>query len=225
MEGVFICIGCRRRKSIKDAEFSEKYLGICKRCNEKLKYLPEKTVFPGTENIDSFISTFFYEGLIKEIIRRYKFSGQVAYKDVFVPLMLKTLSRYPLREDYDLITAVPLSRKRFYERGYNQAEILAKDIGESLGMVCNFDCIFKKRHNKKQSLTKNKWARRENVRDTYIADYRKIEGKRIILIDDVCTTGSTMEECAKELKEKGAKSVLGVTLAKTVRYKKDFFGK
>lgn len=225
MEDAFICIGCKRRKNKKEAAISTEYLGICKRCNDRLSYLPEKTVFPGTKNIDSFISAFSYEGLIKEIIRRYKFSGQVAYKDVFIPLMMKNLTRFPLQEDYDLITAIPLSRKRLYERGYNQAEVLARDIADAIDMECNFNCIFKKRHNKKQSLTKNKWARQENVRDTYIADYRKIKGKRIILIDDVCTTGSTMDECAKELREKGATSVLGVTLAKTIRYKRDFFGK
>lgn len=225
MEGVFICIGCRRRKRVEDAEILGKFLGLCKRCNERLLYFPKKTVFPGSENIDSVISTFSYEGQIKDIIRRYKFSGQVAYKEVFIKAMLKNLSSYPLSKDFDLITAVPLSRKRFYERGYNQAELLAKPIAEDLGMESNFNCIFKKRHNKKQSLTGNKMERRDNVHDAYIADFSKIKGKRIILIDDVYTTGSTMEECAKELKDKGARAVLGVTLAKTVRYKKSFFGK
>ncbi len=218
MEGVFICIGCRRRKRIEEAEYSGKFLGICKRCNEGLLYFPEKTVFPGSESLDSLISTFLYKGHIKEIIRRYKFLGQVAYSDVFRWAMLKTLKAYPISRDYDLITAVPLSRKRFYERGYNQAEILAKPIAETLGMEYNFNCIFKKRHNKKQSLTGNKAERQENVRDLYIADLSKIRDRKIILIDDVCTTGSTMEECAKELINKGAKSVLGVTLAKAGRY-------
>lgn len=219
MSGHFICIGCKRRKENDDGEIVAGNLGICKRCYEEIVIFPEKTVFSGSANIDSLISTFSYEGRIKEIIRRYKFSGQVAYKDVFIKAMLKNLSAYPLAEDYDFITAVPLSRKRLCERGYNQAEILATGIAKVLGMECNFNCIFKKRHNKQQSLTGTKVRRRENVKDVYIADLNKIKGKRVILVDDVYTTGSTMEECTKELREKGVISVLGVTLAKAERYK------
>lgn len=225
MEDSFICIGCRRRKRRSDGEILTKHLGICRKCYEELSRFPKGTVFPGKDNLDSLISTFSYDGIVKEIIRRYKFSGQVAYKDVLIPMMLDNLAEFPISRDYDLVTAVPISRKRFYERGYNQSEILAKPIAEAIGIEYNFNCIFKSRHNKKQSKTKDKKDRKENVRDAYIGDFRKIEGKRIVLIDDVYTTGSTMEECAAELREKGAKAVLGVTIARAIRYKKDFFGK
>ena len=122
-----------------------------------------------------------------------------------------------LDKEYDLVTMVPISRKRWIERGYNQSEFLAKPLADKLGIEFKNNCIFKYRNNKAQSSTKGISERRKNVKNVYIADYEKLSGKNIILMDDVYTTGSTMEECAKELRAKGAENVLGIVLAKVVK--------
>ena len=217
MDNGFICICCKRRTSYKESVISEKYLGLCKGCNDKISYFPDGTVFKGSDNLSSLFSVVEYKGVIGSAIRRYKFSGQQRYSKIFVEMMYEYFKGMGLEREYDLMTMVPLSRKRLLERGYCQTELLAKPLAEKLGIEFRNNCIFKNRNNKAQSTTRDLPERKINVKDVYIANAEKIKGKNIILVDDVYTTGSTMEECAKELKNKGAKNVLGITLAKAVR--------
>lgn len=217
LENGFICICCTRRKERNEAYTAEKYLGICKACNEKLVYIPKGTVFKGGDNLSSLISVVTYNATARNVIRRYKFQGQQRYSLVFAEMMYEYLKDFNLRKNFDLVTMVPLSRKRFTERGYNQTELLAEPLAKLLGIEFNSGCVFKKRNTAAQSSIENFLQRRNNVKDAYIADSIKIKNRNIILIDDVYTTGSTMEECAKELKLKGAESVLGITLAKVVK--------
>lgn len=214
MDG-FICVFCNRRKRREEAYISEKYLGICDGCNKDLPYIPKDVVFAGNEDLSSLFSVFEYTGTVRRTVRRYKFNGQQRYADIFAEVMYEHFKEHRLCNDYDMVTMVPLSRKRFGGRGYNQAEILAEKLADRLGMEFKNNCVFKIRENKIQSLTRSIIERRENVRGVYLADGAKIKGRNILLIDDVYTTGSTMKECARELKRKGAENVLGVTLAKT----------
>ena len=212
-----ICICCRRRKNHDEFTITEKYLGICRSCKGKITYFSENTVFMGSENLSSLYAVLKYEGLIKRAIRDYKFCGQQRYSKIFVELMYEYFKNMNLDKEYDLVTMVPISRKRWIERGYNQSEFLAKPLADKLGIEFKNNCIFKYRNNKAQSSTKGISERRKNVKNVYIADYEKLSGKNIILMDDVYTTGSTMEECAKELRAKGAENVLGIVLAKVVK--------
>ena len=216
MDNGFICICCKRRKSQKEG-IREKYIGICDSCNEKICYMPENSVFKGSENLSSLYAVLGYKGIIKRAIRDYKFHGQQRYGKIFVELLYQYFKNMNLDKEYDLVTMIPLSRKRWLERGYNQSELLAKSLAEKLGIEFKNNCVFKYRNNKAQSTTKGLAERRKNVKDVYIADSEKLIGRNIILIDDVYTTGNTMEECAKELKDKGAKNVLGIALAKVVK--------
>lgn len=196
---------------------TERYLGLCAECNEKIEYIPQGGVFKGGESLTSLFSVCYYTGNIRSAIKQYKFYGQSRYSKIFVEMMYKYLKNLNLHKEFDLVTMIPLSRKRLRERGYNQTELLAKPLAEKLGIEFNGSCVFKKRNNKVQSYAKSAAERRLNVKDAYIADFSKIKGKNILLIDDVYTTGSTMQECARELKSKGAENVLGITLAKTDR--------
>ena len=211
-----MCICCKRRKGRNEKYIAEKYIGICRDCENRLERIPFGNVFKGNDYVSSLFSVFYYKGLIRDAIRRYKFLGQWRYGKIFTMLLYEYLKDLHLEEKFDLVTMIPISRKRFIERGYNQTEFLAKPLADMLGIDFNGNCIFKKRHNETQSSVGRSAQRYENVRDVYLADAAKVKGKSILLVDDVFTSGATMKSCAKELIEKGAECVVGITLAKTV---------
>ena len=115
--------------------------------------------------------------------------------------------------DYDIICSVPIHKKRMKERGYNQSELIAKEIAKNLTNTIYKKVLKKIKDNKRQSELK-KEERLQNVKDVYeIQNKQIIENKKIILFDDIYTTGNTVNECSKVLKENGAKEILVLTLA------------
>lgn len=113
-----------------------------------------------------------------------------------------------------MISCIPLSKKRFHDRGYNQAELLAKEISKNVDV--RFVPTLKKiKNNTAQSTIKDAKQRAVNVVGAYtVIDPNAVKGKRILLVDDVVTTGSTVSECARMLKRAGAKAVYCITLAR-----------
>ena len=109
---------------------------------------------------------------------------------------------------------VPISRKRLKTRGYNQCYLIAKEISKILNINLENDVLVKKKNNKVQS-TLNKNEREKNVQSVYkLLNKNKVKNKKILLIDDIYTTGSTVNECSKELCVAGAKVVDIFTIAK-----------
>lgn len=115
---------------------------------------------------------------------------------------------------YDIIIPVPMSRKKLAQRGYNQSELIASKISRYSKIQLQKDIIIKVKENKTQS-TLNKIQRLENIKNVYkIKNKQKIKAKNILLFDDIYTTGATVNECAKILKQAGAKTVNVLTIAK-----------
>ncbi len=206
---------CRRRKAMAEAYCAEKYLGLCKMCSDKISRVPKGAVFPGTGALSSLFAACFYGGSFREAVKRYKFTAQTRYAKVFAIIMYERFADLGLHRGFDMMTAVPISRKRLWERGFSQTELLARPLADMLSIPFDGTYVFKKRHNQRQSMTRDRQERLGNVKDVYIADSRKVCGKDILLFDDIYTTGATMESCAAELVEKGAHSVTGIVLAKT----------
>ena len=116
-------------------------------------------------------------------------------------------------QPFDVITWAPLSKKRLKQRGYDQAELLARAIGESLGLEA-VPLLVKARDIPAQSGIQEEAARRANVLGAYaLLPGAQAKGKRILLADDVVTSGSTLSECARTLLSSGAAEVCAVTLA------------
>ena len=111
---------------------------------------------------------------------------------------------------------VPLHHKRLRERGYNQAGLLAGELSEFIAMPVIENSLIRKRNTPPQARTANAEIRRDNVAGAFTCPDRKLEGKRVLLIDDVCTSGATLDSCAAALKAAGAVSVWGLTLAREV---------
>ena len=115
---------------------------------------------------------------------------------------------------YDIIIVVPISKKRQKERGYNQSELIAKEISKMLSIKIEKNIIKKLKNTPPQS-SLNKEQRQENIRGVYkVFNIEKIENKNILIIDDIYTTGSTVNECSKMLRKAQPRKVDVLVLAK-----------
>lgn len=154
----------------------------------------------------------WYRDEVRASHHRYKFSGVRAYTRPYAELMAQCVADR-LAGKFDVITWVPISRRRLRKRGYDQSRLLAKALAHKLDMPCQ-GLLKKVRHTKAQSGLKGESERRGNVLGAYeMCSGVQVAGRRILLVDDVITTGATMSECARVLRTAGATQVLCVTLA------------
>lgn len=199
------CAFCRRLVK------SNKNL-LCPDCHANLPYTEDG----GAQHGDFFrlcISALYYEDTVREALLRYKFQGSSGYAGTFGRLLADCI-RAELRGQYDLISWVPLSRERLRERGYDQAMLLAQAAALELQDVA-VSTLDKVRNAEKQSGVGSAEKRRANISGAYrVADAELIQGRRILLIDDIVTTGATLSECARTLLEGGAAEVVCATVAR-----------
>jgi ComF family protein len=187
--------------------------GICPECAAGLPYTTGASVSQTGDFFDECVSPLRYEGNVRKSILRFKFKGATAYAEVYGHLLKDCISTH-LAGKYDLITWVPLSRKRAKDRGYDQAMLLALAVALELDDVA-VEALVKNVHVEAQSSLNDREARKANVSGVYeVKDRELIAGKRILLIDDIITTGSTLSECARTLLMAGAESVGCAALAR-----------
>lgn len=118
-------------------------------------------------------------------------------------------------QDADLIIPVPLSNKRFAERGFNQAEIIAENLAKQTGLTFDKTSLRRKVHTEKRRAGMDRKSRQESVKNAFeVVSPRLIEGKKILLIDDVFASGASISNCAKALKKASAEKVYVLTLAR-----------
>lgn len=186
--------------------------GICAHCKTGLPFAQNggRQHFPF---IPVCVSPLNYEGNVRESLLRYKFGGATGYAKVYGRLVAETV-RAELPGAFDLITWVPLSCKRLRQRGYDQARLLAKATAKALGMPLT-PTLYKQRNTQPQSGTGDAAKRRANITGAYrMKKDADVTGKRILLIDDIVTTGSTLSECARVLGKAGAEQVVCATVAR-----------
>lgn len=182
----------------------------CEDCYGKLEFLAQPPEAP--KNVDKLLSCCYYSGRARIAVLRMKKGGYAYSCETFAVLMTELIGK--LMEDIDFVTAVPTSGKRRRALGYAQAEKIAKNI--AMRGRKRFRRVLKVNKGKKEQKQLKKKERLENARNAYrVSDNRHIEGKTILLVDDVTTTGATISAVAGLLKEAGAKSVYAVTFAKT----------
>lgn len=189
--------------------------GLCNKCKVKLQELEESCII-NIENkyFQELIYIFKYEGLIRKLIIDYKFNEKSYIYVCFVNLILKNKKIYEKLQSYDTIIPVPISKKRMKERGYNQSLLIAKQISKDVKIPLQTNCLFKTKNIIAQSKL-NKEQRKENIQNVYKLKNREIlKNKRILLIDDIYTTGSTVNECAKILQQGMPKKIDVLVLAK-----------
>lgn len=200
------CIVCRKLLEGGPPRF-------CPACLDKLPY----TTGGGRQKGDFFsdcVSPVLYEKQMREAILRYKFGGARSYASAFGTLLASCVYE-ELEGKYDIITWVPLDPRRRRKRGYDQTRLLAEVVCRRLDREL-IPCLKKKKGVKAQSATGAPEARRANISGAYtVTDPAVVADKRILIIDDIVTSGSTLSECAKMLLLAGAEDVVCAALART----------
>ncbi|QKZ11677.1 ComF family protein [Spirosoma sp. KUDC1026] len=169
----------------------------------------------------SFVFSYVYfvkGGLAQRLIHQIKYKGQKeAAREIasWYGHQLKSESR--IREEIDGIVSVPLHKSRLRQRGYNQADWIAEGLASTLDIPVWADTLVRQSFKKSQT-SKNRLERWENVNTVFsVSNADKLLGKRVVLVDDVLTTGATIEACAIELLKAGCQSVGVITIAATHR--------
>ncbi len=226
------CLGC--------AEILHRSNGhiFCPDCEEKITFITGSicdicgTTFPDSPDQNHLCgdclktkpyfscarAIFSYDDAILNSIHQFKYKSDLSVGEILSDFMAGFSFPDIDFADYSLIIPVPLHIKRLRERGFNQSLILARAIGEKHQIPVDFSLL--KRH--KFILTQtgsNKKERKQNIKGAFeVTDKKKISGKSIILIDDVYTTGATVNECAKTLMKAGAQKVSVLTLARVLTH-------
>ena len=183
---------------------------VCPACMDKL---PE---FDGAAPAVRFTSagavSFFYEKALRESFLRFKFGGCAFYAQTYGAWMAHTI-RDKLTGRYDVLTWAPVSRARKHVRGYDQSELLCREIGKALGET-PVRTLLKTRDVPAQSALTDAAQRRAHVSGAYRAEKQeRFAGKRVLLIDDIITTGATLAECSRTLLLAGAADVVYAAFA------------
>ena len=179
-------------------------LDLCRTCREEApEFLNRKR---RGQFLDSFAAVWYYEGNVRRSLLRFKFGGARNYAAAYGRLLaMRIQNQYP--DGFDVLTWIPVSRLRKLRRGYDQVELLAKAVGTELGLS-PVATLKKIRNNRPQSRMKDPAARKANVLGAYrLTDSAEVRGKRVLLLDDILTTGATAGECARMLRMAGAKEV------------------
>ncbi len=160
---------------------------------------------------DSLRAPYVFEGTIRDAIHRLKYKGERAAAPVLGGFMSEYLERNP--SDADVLIPAPLHPRRLRSRGYNQAALLAREVGRRLDVQVRPEVLVRVADPRPQVETRTREERRDNVAGNFVCD-TDLSGITAMLIDDVATTGSTLSECAAALKEAGACKVHALCLAR-----------
>ena len=184
--------------------------GVCPACEKALPYC--KTPLHERAEIGACLAPLKYEGIVRDALLNYKFHGSQSRCTGFGDILAQASAEH-FGGQFDLVTFVPVSKKRRRERGYDQSYLLARETCRHWD-TAPAALLQKTRDNPAQSSLSSREERQKNVAGVYAAvNEEKIRGARILLIDDILTTGATLREAARVLREAGAEKVICATLA------------
>ncbi len=184
--------------------------GACEKCLGKLKTVKDE------EQADCSHEDFYFDGgrcsfaysTVNDSIYRFKYMGRASYAKTYARLMVDERLINP-----DALIPVPMHKKRLIKRGYNQATELAVEISRLTKIPVNDTCIIRQKNTIPQKLATRR-LRSANMKKAFIVIENVVNLRRVVIIDDIFTTGSTVDSMAKELKKAGVKEVYFLTFAR-----------
>lgn len=184
--------------------------GVCAICMATLPRVTGEVQIGSDRAFDGLAAPFYYETPVKELIHRFKYSNMR-----FIAKSLAHFMHDAVKDagwaNIHAVVPVPLHEARRRERGFNQAALLASELAQLMGNVVDENAIRRIRDTRTQTLL-DKEEREQNVRDAFeVPETSRIEGATLLLVDDVVTTGTTVDACARSLKAAGAKTVFVVS--------------
>lgn len=184
---------------------------ICPGCYMKIPFTNLQIPLYGL--LDGIVCVCEYSGIIKEAIIRYKFYNKSSYYRTFAYLLSQKVKTEMAGQEFDLIISVPLHKKRKASRGYNQSFLISRILSKELGIPEASYCLSRTRETASQSLLPGV-KRYANVHEAFRVNHvHRVAGRNILLVDDVLTTGTTLNECCRVLKNAGAGKVAGAVIA------------
>ena len=204
-----VCMGCGSWTGCRED-------WICPDCREQLAQ-SWVGAEPPVKGFDGAAFAYVYHGPSAGIVQRLKYTG-VKELAGFMGQDMARAYRFLEPTGADAVTWVPMHRKRLRQRGFNHAELLARDVAARLGLPC--EELLERVRPTKQQARRSDDERRRNLKGAF-AVKGNVAGRRVILVDDVCTTGSTARECARALKTAGAEAVYLLCYARAARRKVD----
>ena len=196
--------------------------GCCRVCGREVEgqpfeFLCNECIGPNAPLFDRAASAVRFEDAIRTMVLDYKFNGHLWLKEDFTDWMEAALrARFDVNA-VDMVVPMPLSLEHRIDRGYNQCTYLAEGLAGRIGRDFVSGVLASKGGRLRQSGLGEE-ARRENARDKfYVRDSSLVEGRTVLVVDDIMTTGATLSDCARALKASGAWRVWCVTLAKSIR--------
>lgn len=181
---------------------------ICISCYKEV----EKYLYCYQENSKFYLLK--YEDLIRKKMIDYKFNDKSYLHKMFCEILVKNKNACEFLKSYDIIIPVPIHKKKRKLRGYNQSELIARDLSDFFDIPMDTKILIKKVNTPMQS-SLGKFDRIKNVQNVYKVEHmEKIQRKNILILDDIYTTGATVNECKKLLRLAGAKKVGVIIIAK-----------
>jgi competence protein ComFC len=193
-------------------------IDICRGCFNKISFIDgiingHNTRRSNSGCCDYIICVCHYSGIIKDSLMRYKFFSKPSYYRAFARLLTDKVKKMTDLSKFDIIISVPLHRSKEKIRGYNQSLLISKELSKGLGVPEYSRLLSRIRDTGSQSLL-SKAERYYNVKDAFeICNVEMIKDKVVLLVDDIMTTGNTIDECSRILKAAGAKAVVGAVIA------------
>lgn len=162
--------------------------------------------------LSGLFSDYYFEGVLRVAIHQLKYRGSRHLAEPLGELMLETLATAAVPAD--VLVPVPLHASRLAERGYNQSALLADHVSQATGVPV-VDGPLRRARPTEPQMALPAVQRRANVTGAFVVQGRELAGLRVLLVDDVCTTGSTLDACAAALRAAGCAEMWGLTLART----------
>lgn len=206
--GDFICTGCSKK-------LSRVLPPICQRCGK-----PESSgaycreCWGKHNDLDRIRSAFVFEGVVRSAVHEFKYRNLRSLAACLSRYMADCFREHQM--DADVLLPVPMHKNRMKTRGYNQSELLAGQLSGLISVPSRGDLLVRVRDVKPQARTGCADERRANMQGAFSCTSEEVRGKDVVIIDDVCTSGATLEACASALKSKGANMVSGLTLASEI---------
>lgn len=191
---------------------------ICNKCHDKIPFISESinNSLKSSQDIryiNNVICVCEYSGIVKEAIIKFKFENNPHFHRTFSKMLANKIKKMTNKSDFDIILSVPLYKDKQKNRGYNQSLLISKYLSKELSIPEMSVLLLKVKNTKSQSTLPRK-ERKNNIIDAFqVKNPEKIKGKRILIIDDIYTTGFTLNECSRVLKESGAESVVAAVIA------------
>ncbi len=192
---------------------------MCENCKSQIDKITISKINNYENKTDKFFNKhgyiFKYEGQIRKLLIDYKFNDKPYLYKTFASIILSNKKMVDFINNYEIIIPVPIHKKRLNHRGYNQSELLAKEISRKLRNIQFLNKLLIKTENNVAQSTLTKEDRVLNVKNIYkVQNSNLIKEKTILLLDDIYTTGNTVNECSRLLKENGAREIGIFTISK-----------